>query len=182
MARFSAALYLAADNEPHEIPIFSSANYSLNVDLHLRTNLQQYIAPFAKLLYDYSGKDFHLFTILSSGVLMNGESCSSTKCHWFYRQKLVIVPVYVLLLHSLHHYMKHSIITKLWGYEMTRYIICRHLLLWTITVVLRTVSFFKCQTLFKIDKHLNLFVFCLNAGLYSHYFTLCLLKFKLTFT
>lgn len=79
---------------------------------------------------------------------MDGESCSSANCHWFSRQQLVLVPVDVLVLYGLHHCIRHDV-------EATG----RHVTLLPIVVkltfALRTVKFVKCQSLFKIYKHVN---------------------------
>lgn len=143
MARFSAALYLAADNEPHEIPIFSSANYSLNVDLHLRTNLQQYIGPLAKLLYDYNGIDFHLFT--------NLISCDGWRKLFINEMSLALQTTTRTCTGRRAHTVRFTSLykTRIWCY-VTVFIYNMHLLLWNITFVVRTVQFVKCQTLFKI--------------------------------
>lgn len=150
MARFSAALYLAADNEPHEIPIFSPANYSLNVDLHLRT-LQQYIGPLVKLLYDYNGIDFHLFTnlIRCDGwrkLFINEMSMvlQTTTCTCSSRRART--------LRSTSFYK-----TRRWGYGTTRNSISTYTLpiVVKLTFALRTAKFVKCQSLFKIYKHVN---------------------------
>lgn len=109
MARFSAALYLAADNEPHEIPIFSPANYSLNVDLHLRTNLQQYIGPLVKLLYDYNGIDFHLFTNLIRCDGWRKLFISEMSLVLQTTTRRLLVPVDVLVLQGLHHCIRHDV-------------------------------------------------------------------------
>lgn len=127
MARFSAALYLAADNEPHEIPIFSPANYSLNVDLHLRTNLQQYIGPLVKLLYDYNGIDFHLFTNLIRCDGWRKLFISEMSPVLQTTTRRLLVPVDVLVLYSLHHLIRHDV--EVTGRHVTVFVPTLYLLL-----------------------------------------------------
>lgn len=151
MARFSAALYLAADNEPHEIPIFSPANYSLNVDLHLRTNQQQYVGPLVKLLYDYNGIDFHLFT--------NLIRCDGWRKLFINEMSLVLQTTTrtcsgrrARTLRSTSFYK-----TRRWGYGTTRNSNCTYTLpiVVKLTFALRTDKLVKCQSLFRIYKHEN---------------------------
>lgn len=112
---------------------------------------EQYIGPLVKLLYDYNGIDFHLFT--------NLIRCDGWRKLFISEMSLVLQTTTRTCSGRRARTLRSTSFNKIrrWGHGTTRNSICTYTLpiLVKLTFALRTVKFVKFQSLFKIYKHGN---------------------------